>query len=583
MINPVSLAFPLNIYAQTLRLEYGAVEHLHFGIFDNAASTVGDYPRAQAAAQNALITLLEPAPARVLEMGYGSGALARTLADKGYQVSAVTSSAEEFRSTAHEQTQGLEFIHSDLESFHPTQGFDVLLLQQSAQYLDPLQLFRIANRCLVSGGQLLLAEEFLLDDSLGEAEARPLLTSFLQLAERCGFSTQRQRELGRQVAPGLLSFASLLSKHEAALVATTGATLQNVHDLQRALCVMAKKYKEARLGYTLVDLRRSEQSGPINEFGNIQAFSVEEVSPLFESSFDTRFDPAIWQWKYGDGRGRAVSVHRNGTLVAHYGGAPRAILYFSQASKAIQICDVMVLPEHRSFVGRDTLFFKSAATFLEQQVGNGAEHLLGFGFPNERVLRVAKRLGLYDVTDTFVELHYPLPSAAQNDACIALENVDPSSVQDRAIIEALWAQMALDFEGHIIGVRDWEYLHYRYFSHPFYLRGEYECLALRDTAQKRVIAIVFLKPHEGGRLVMDIVGPIADFERTLNMLRAHIAKQGLALRCRVTSAHAHRLSQPGVQQHALGIEIPCNIWTRGPSAEQLRGAWWLTAGDMDFL
>jgi hypothetical protein len=33
----------------------------------------------------------------------------------------------------------------------------------------------------------------------------------------------------------------------------------------------------------------------------------------------------------------------------------------------------------------------------------------------------------------------------------------------------------------------------------------------------------------------------------------------------------------------LEIDIPCNSWTRGPQAQELAGAWWLTAGDMDFL
>jgi hypothetical protein len=33
----------------------------------------------------------------------------------------------------------------------------------------------------------------------------------------------------------------------------------------------------------------------------------------------------------------------------------------------------------------------------------------------------------------------------------------------------------------------------------------------------------------------------------------------------------------------LQIEIPCNRWSHGPATETLAGAWWLTAGDMDFM
>jgi hypothetical protein len=32
-----------------------------------------------------------------------------------------------------------------------------------------------------------------------------------------------------------------------------------------------------------------------------------------------------------------------------------------------------------------------------------------------------------------------------------------------------------------------------------------------------------------------------------------------------------------------GIQLPCNRWSPGPQTERLINAWWLTAGDMDFL
>ena len=82
---------------------------------------------------------------------------------------------------------------------------------------------------------------------------------------------------------------------------------------------------------------------------------------------------------------------------------------------------------------------------------------------------------------------------------------------------------------------------------------------------------------------MDIVGALADFPQVLDAVRSALAGSGCGLHCRITRAHAATLQLPGSELCDLEIEIPCNVWTRGPDAATLAGAWWLTAGDMDFL
>lgn len=580
---PQKLPFPLNVYALTLELEYGHATHLHYGVNDDPMDESELYPQAQQRAQEALCALLPPAPASILEIGFGSGALAKALAAQGYEVTALTSLNTEFDSVEGDDQSNVEFKLGDLAGFKSAHRFDVVLLQQSAQYIDSLELLALVDQVLRGGGQLLLAEEFTLDDSKIGHEPRPVLASFRQLAERCGFTTQRQRELGRQVAPGLRLFVSLMEKHRGVLVKQYEIGADELTTLIAAMAEMATKYEDVRLAYTLLDLRKEKPAEDQTRFGTINAFAMQEIPALFEKSFDAPFDSEIWQWKYGDGRGRAVCVRDANKLHAHYGGAPRDILYFGEQRKAMQICDVMVLPQYRSFVSRDTLFFKTAATLLEQQVGNCAEHLLGFGFPNKRVLRMAQRLGLYDVTDQFVEIDYPLDEESQNVHNYVVDTFEHESQRAEEQVNALWQSMAGSFQDKIIGLRDWDYLRYRYFTHPLWARGEYECLAIRDATQSDPLALALLKPHEGGRLLMDLVGDVQMFPELLAVLRDYLAQRSLSLRSRITHAHAPLLSLAHSNQHELGIEIPCNIWTRGPAADTLRGAWWLTAGDMDFI
>ena len=583
-MNPRHLPFPLNVYAQTLALATGEPpEFLHFGVYDAQERSHLSYAAAQRRAQDQLQALMLPPSARVLEIGCGAGTFARDLAAQGYDVTALTDIEEEWRTASALPEQKALCVLQGLEDYVPPARFDILLLQQSAQYYDPLLLLSRANAWLVDGGQLLIADEFLLDDSVIRPEPRPLLSNFLRVAERCGFRVERQRELGRQVAPGLLQFAQLLQTQQQALgelLSLTGAALGALHG---QLLVLADNYGSARLGYTLLDLRRGPLDASQTVYGNAHSFTLEEVQPLFERSFEVPFSAAVWEWKYGNGRGRAVSARQEGELIAHYGGAPRDILFFGNCARAIQICDVMVMPEHRSFVSRDTLFFKTAATFLEQQIGNCAEHLLGFGFPNIRVLRMACRLGLYDVTDSFIEIHYPRTVRAADEPDLQVQPFALDAESARDAVASCWKQMAEDLRGGIVGVRDLDYLRYRYCSHPQWAEGGYECVAVTGEGSPAPVAIVVLKRLGQERLLMDIIGAVADYPAALEAVRGTLAGGNIGLHCRITRAHAPAVTLPGSDWRDLEIEIPCNIWTRGPDAASLAGAWWLTAGDMDFL
>jgi len=583
-MNPRHLSFPLNVYAQTLALASGEPpEFLHFGVYDAQERSHLSYAAAQRRAQDQLQALMLPPSARVLEIGCGAGTFARDLAAQGYDVTALTDIEEEWRTASALPEQKALCVLQGLEDYVPPARFDILLLQQSAQYYDPLLLLSRANAWLVDGGQLLIADEFLLDDSVIRPEPRPLLSNFLRVAERCGFRVERQRELGRQVAPGLLQFAQLLQTQQQALgelLSLPGAALGALHG---QLLVLADNYASARLGYTLLDLRRGPLDASQTVYGNADSFTLEEVLPLFERSFEVPFSAAVWEWKYGNGRGRAVSARQEGELIAHYGGAPRDILFFGNCARAIQICDVMVMPEHRSFVSRDTLFFKTAATFLEQQIGNCAEHLLGFGFPNIRVLRMACRLGLYDVTDSFIEIHYPRTVRAADEPDLQVQPFALDAESARDAVASCWKQMAEDLRGGIVGVRDLDYLRYRYCSHPQWAEGGYECVAVTGEGSPAPVAIVVLKRLGQERLLMDIIGAVADYPAALEAVRGTLAGGNIGLHCRITRAHAPAVTLPGSDWRDLEIEIPCNIWTRGPDAASLAGAWWLTAGDMDFL
>lgn len=579
------LAYPLNVYAQTLNLEYGGAEHLHFGIHD--ADGGEDFFRAQHTTQELLRSIMLPAPARVLEIGFGLGALSRALAADGYTVTAVSNNPEEIR-IAKQASADVCYVLSDFadplfgQQFRQQQ-FDILLFQHSAQYFDSIQLLAVAKKLLKEDGQLLILDEFLLDDNVEVERPQTVLKHFLVQAQRCGLNPVAERQLGALAAPGLLLFRSLLEKHKHALAESLALAPELIAELGVGLMRMATQLQSEQMGFSLLDFRCAAVALNQPDFGNIHSFDSVDVVPLFESSFGNSFDFAVWDWKYSAGRGKAIIARVDGKVVAHYGGATRDIRYYGLPRKAVQICDVMVMREHRSFANRDTLFFKVAATFLEQHTGNAAEHLLGFGFPNLRVLRVAKKLRLYDTTDCFIEIHYPHSYIPRENRQWEISPFDLLDVDSSASVDILWHKMANDFEQQIVGVRDLAYLRYRYCSHPLWQLGTYYCLSVRMSGNSELTALVILKRQGEDNLLMDIIGAVEQFPDVLEALLVQLQRAHQSLHCKVTKGQADKLTLPGSEWRDTGIEIPCNIWTAGPPPDALKEAWWLTAGDMDFI
>ena len=582
-MNLQQLAYPLNVYASLLQLAYGCADSLHFGLGHPGQNQTGSdqppgYPAMQRATRALLCACLPEEPVVIVDAGCGLGSLAAQLSGQGHRVLAISNNAEEAR-IARINAPEADVLLADFAALRPSETADVVVMEHSAQYFDSLLLLSRAREWLRSGGSLVLLDEFVLQDHAPLCNGRPLLAHFLQQVVRSGFTIVAARNLGAEIAPGLRHLGHLLRQYQQPLMAATGIDSGQVSDLADGFTLQAEHMATEVTGYVLLTLR----CPPLDEsrlvLGNIHSFDMAEVQPLFESSFDSRFDPDLWQWKYGGGRGHAVAARRGGQLVAHYGGISRDIVYFGQPRQAMQICDVMVMPEYRSFVSRDTLFFRTAATFLEQHVGNTGSHLQGFGFPNQRVLRMARRLGLYDVTDSFIELQYPLPDHPQELPGFLLQRFALEDPAGQTAVDGLWQGMAGAFADHIIGVRDWSYLHYRYCSHPLW-RREYDSFLVTGP-QGLVLAI--LKQVPGACLLMDIVGAPTAFPGALQALVGWLARDEKRLLCRITHDHAERLMLPGVHVQSLDIGIPCSAWTRGPDPESLRGRWWLTAGDMDFV
>ena len=455
------------------------------------------------------------------------------------------------------------------------------VLHQTVQHLDLLWTLQDARTRLEPDGQLIWCGEFVLDNGETGREPVPRLATFQRLVQRLGFTILQQRSLTRSVQPTWSALLELLQRHAAALKQQFSLDDIQLEELRSRLQQGGERFERGRQGFFIhvLGLQPDRDGSRAVEYGDIHSFDEAQVNLLFEQSFGHAFNPALWRWKYGNGRGRAVVARKDGRVVAHYGGAPRNVCYFGRPDLAIQICDVMVLPEERRHYGQESLFFKTAATFLEREIGYTVDHLLGFGFPNLKAMHIATRLGLYEKTDEFMELFYPrdyVPPAG--DWQLQAMDAQPGSVQWQ---DRLWQAMAEDLVSGIVGVRDPAWLRYRYLDHP---SGAYRLHWVLAPGQDTPMALVVLKKFQQSYLLMDIVGAIDNMKpamtAVINAYRQQDDHDGI--RCWITRGWLEALSLSGAVVTDLSIEIPCHSWSPGPPANLLYGKWWLMAGDMDF-
>ena len=594
-----SLIYPLNVYAELLELAFGRSDFLSYGLQAQPELSVAEGQQAMAAQLTAMIAA---APgASVLDVGCGTGILAQQLARAGYQVTAIDvneqaihAAQQRFASTQllqDEMRDGLPKNQSedppgavntpalalaDLQTFAPGKRFDVVVLQNSARYLSPLAVFSHARRLLKTGGQLLVQEEFTGDDTEQAPEPLPVLRHVLNMATRNGYVLVEHRDVSAGVANWMQRCLDLFDRHLMALGQCLDLSAQQLLALRQAMADDMEKCHRGRYVHALLAFRMDVVDVTLLP---ADCLPVDCYRVLFERSFDTGFDPALWQWKYGDGRGHSVVACKDEETIAHYGGISRDILYFGKPERALQICDVMVMPQHRSFYSKRGLFFSTAASTLELHAGNTASHLLGFGFPNLKAMHVAQRMGLYAKTDELLALSYPAASlvGASADETWAVISDDLND-HHAALIDALWQQMATAFTDSIIGLRDRAYLSYRYPQRPGL---DYRFLVQAGPAGGKALAVI--RDHGEQSLIMDVIAAGDDLPSALRTLCQYGHETGRPMVFWLSAGQRHRVQTPLLQTEATGINIPCNVWTQGPSAETLRGRWWLTAGDMDFL
>lgn len=231
------LSFPLNAYACAVALEEGEVHGLHYG-FDLGRDNI---LAAQRRATDYLLERLPPPPAKLLEVGVGICATARELVELGYDYHGVTPDPSQASLCTE---AGLRVIHSPFEQLPATAQYDLILFQESAQYIDTRILLMQSHILLREGGRLIIADEV---DTRVLEPARALLGE-------AGFRLLREEDVTERALPTLDYLIRILQRNRDAVMKRISVDGTRYSQLMTSLEVRRRAYRDGHFRYLFLEL-----------------------------------------------------------------------------------------------------------------------------------------------------------------------------------------------------------------------------------------------------------------------------------------------------------------------------------------
>ncbi len=204
-------SFPLNVYGAMLQSGEGRADGLRDGLFEHE----GEAQRQARERASARLWAQMPPPCRVLEVGIGLGRTLRHLRESGYDAVGITPEVAQAAAARALQDEGLSIVSTSLEAFAPAgPRFDLMVLQESAQFIEPLALFEAADRLLSQEqASLLVMDVFALQRSLDGEFGLHLLPHFKSLATRFGWKLGYEEDVSDQARHTVSELQRLTRRH----------------------------------------------------------------------------------------------------------------------------------------------------------------------------------------------------------------------------------------------------------------------------------------------------------------------------------------------------------------------------------
>jgi SAM-dependent methyltransferase len=236
--------YPLNVFMHVLTLEEGGVSYLHYGLFERPDESIAV---AQERSTKLLLDRLLPPPARILEVGIGLGTTLDRLTRLGYDAAGITPDAKQVAMARGRFGDAVKVENVAFEQFVP-RPFDVIVFQESSQYIDASSLFAKAREI---ADDVIVIDEF----STGEG-ALHRLDEFLRAAEANGYRLTEQVDLSRKAAPSVDYFMQRLERYRQTLITDLALTNDQIDELIASGALYRQRYADGTYVYRLLRFRK---------------------------------------------------------------------------------------------------------------------------------------------------------------------------------------------------------------------------------------------------------------------------------------------------------------------------------------
>ena len=255
------------------------MQDLHYGLWEpDIPVTLTNVPVAQQRYTDNLLGALAaaaPAPARVLDIGCGSGHVMVQLLERGYRVDGVIPSAalaDMVRGRVGRRvgqgegcdTRVFECRFEDL-SVAEAGTYDVALFSESFQYMVMDEAFAQLERLVVPGGHVVICDFFRSehdgDGGFGDRSFRggKKWTDFQELLADSSFDVVRDDDITRLVSPSLELMHDLLTNRVGPAGATLGRYMRDNHPVASWLGSRLFRGKWKKLRFKYFSGRRSRE------------------------------------------------------------------------------------------------------------------------------------------------------------------------------------------------------------------------------------------------------------------------------------------------------------------------------------
>jgi len=230
------------------------VSWLHYGLFEAEGETLA---AAQERSTALLISRLPPPPARLLEVGIGLATTLRRLVDTGYDAEGITPDANQIAMVRARYGDTLRVHCTKFEEFMVMMAlrpeYDVILFQESSQYIDSEALFA---RAADLAPRVLVLDEFALRP-LSEEGALHSREDFLAAATRNGYGLFAELDLSAKAAPTMAYFTDRIPRYRDRLMADLHLTGEQIEELITSGARYRQRYEDGTYGYRLMDFERN--------------------------------------------------------------------------------------------------------------------------------------------------------------------------------------------------------------------------------------------------------------------------------------------------------------------------------------